>query len=168
MAFSILTSEKSFTDRWVGNERLNGFGHHKARMTTAAFNARLRRAQVFYRTGKWRTEFAENDFIKLENFLPSQEFEQLSKEVTATADKIRQQSRYQENPACGFGKPTNHAWDYDRFDGGTLNRFIDIDHAVPAAVAFAKKPPIAKAGSRRLSTYSSNRHIHFFHLGYRQ
>ncbi len=139
MVLSLLTSEKSFTNPWVGSERLNQIGLHKARMRLAAFNATLRKSQVFYRTGQWRKQFARDGFIMVENFLPENDFFRLQKEVSNAADQARQRTPSENSLTRGFGAPKAREWGIDRFDGGTLNRFIHTDRAtMPETLAFSK------------------------------
>jgi len=136
---SILTSQKNFSDQWVGHQKLNQLGLHTARMRLAAFAVAARRVQIAWRTGKWRAQFARDGFIKVENFLPEDDFARLQKEVSDISEQTRQQTPYAQNMKPGFGKPINHDWGVDRFDGGTLNRFIATDRAtMPETYAFTK------------------------------
>jgi len=137
--FSLLTSQKNFSDPWVGNEKLNRLGLHKIRMQMAAAAVSLRRAQISWRTGQWRQQFARDGFIKVENFLPEDDFARLQQEVTKIAEQTRQLSPYETNTIPGFGPPITHDWGIDRFDGGTLNRFIKTDRAnMPETHAFTR------------------------------
>jgi len=137
--FSLLTSQKNFNDPWVGSQKLNHLGLHKIRMQMAAAAVSLRRGQVSWRTGQWRQQFARDGFLKVENFLPEDDFRRLEEEVIKASEHARQLTPYKTNMVPGFGRPIDHEWGTDRFDGGTLNRFIKTDRAnMPETHAFTR------------------------------
>lgn len=143
MVFSLLSAKKHFSDRWIGHSDLNRFGLHPMRMRLAQACAQARHRTAlnsFVRSlpEQYREEFARNGFVMIENFLPVEEFERLGAEVQRVVTEVEAQTPLPEPVGRGFQRPVRHTWGFDRFDGGTLNRFIDIDAAgMPCSEAFA-------------------------------
>ncbi|MCP3870273.1 MAG: phytanoyl-CoA dioxygenase family protein [Gammaproteobacteria bacterium] len=141
--FSILSAEKAFTDPWVGNSRLNHIGLHTLRMRAAERCARLRSRQVVQSMDQSSNELLENGVVVLENFLPEEIFTPLKQEVELAAHQAEKSVPLETGTTMGFGSKIERGWGFDRFDGGTLNRFIEIDgRRMPQCGAFARDPRI--------------------------
>jgi len=137
--YRIFSREKSFTHPWIGNPILNKLGLHTLRMKCAkSFNS------FRYNRSKQETGYAEqirrDGCIAIGNFLTKQEFVSLYQEVRTHIDTIIQTYPFPTNSHTGFQEKTEHEWGFDRFDGGTLNRLINIDaRLLPHTANFTQK-----------------------------
>ncbi len=147
MVYSILTSQKYFGDRWVGHAGLNRLGLHRARVKTAMALGTFRRWQRPGTLTRAECELRDNGVAIVSDFLPEQDFQSLYKEVSEAAAIAHDATPYPEPTERGFGKERRHDWGFDRFDGSTLNRFIDPG---PLARQFARHP--ALRGLTRVAT----------------
>lgn len=127
--FSLLTSNRSFDDPWIGHEALNAKGLHGHRMKAAALCNASRRWQVAWRRNEHAKAVREDGYVAIPGFLDAATFARLRDEVHQAVDRVRQMSPPRENLTPGFQPPEPQSWGYDRFDGGTLNRFIRTDPA---------------------------------------
>jgi hypothetical protein len=125
MVFSILSTTKSFDDRWVGHPTLNRWGLHRARVKAARAARNVRRWMAIEPATQHERELLENGVTVIPNFLPDDIFQTLAEQAKQTADAVREATPYPNPTARGFGKPQHHDWGLDRFDGSTLNRLID-------------------------------------------
>jgi len=88
----IVSGAKSFADNPVlGSKRLNRLGLHTARMRIAHWIAAWRR----YRLGRripaaHRAEFAANGFIRIDNYLPAQDFQEMRNAILTTPAPARE------------------------------------------------------------------------------
>ena len=138
--YSLLTSSRNFNDPWIGHAGLVEKGLHGYRMKSAEACAALRRWQVSWRRNPYAKAVKENGYVAISDFLPADVFARLSAEVRQGADDVRKVAPIQENLKPGFQPQEHHAWGYDRFDGGTLNRFIKVDaQKLPELYAFSKR-----------------------------
>ena len=88
--------------------------------------------------------------MALENFLPQPEFEALRDEVEAVVGRASRLHPVRDNTRPGFRPKQPFAGGFDRFDGGTLNRFLHIDpEQMPRAAAFSHDQRLS-AGSRQV------------------
>lgn len=145
--FSILTPKKQFSDRWIGSPFLNRFKAHRRRMSLAENCARLRRAVANRRSsslGNAHDSLQENGFAVIEDFLSPPDFENLTAEVEAAVARAEAVRPISNDGQSGFGDKIPFEGGYDRYDGDTLNRFIDIDHkSMPHAAAFARRSDVS-------------------------
>ena len=89
-------------------------------------------------------------FVVLENFLPQPEFEALRDEVEAVVARASRLHPAPDNSRPGFRPKQPFPGGFDRFDGGTLNRFLHIDpEQMPRAAAFSHDQRLS-AGSRQV------------------
>ena len=144
MVFALLTTEKHFRHRWIGDPALNRYGVHPMRMRAARWCANLRRAQVYSGQDPWVRTLREDGVVALENFLPEATFAALREEARAALAASEREAPIQANEAKGFGAKQEHAWGFDRFDGGTLNRYIIVrDPGMPALREFTHDPRLS-------------------------
>ncbi len=140
--YSIVTSMKVFSDRWVGSPTLNRHGLHRKRLKVAQAITGLRRFQTVRPHSVAEKQLFDQGCVAIENFLPDSEFAALHDEVSVAADAAAKATPPPAEPEVwGFGASQNHDWGFDRFDGSTLNRFIEPG---PAARAFASRPALKR------------------------
>jgi hypothetical protein len=68
------------------------------------------------------------------DFLPRHAFEKIRSEATEAMVKAEQETPVRERKERGFGAQEKHPWGFDRYDGGTLNRFVDIDPEIMPSI----------------------------------
>lgn len=143
---SIFSTKKSFDDRWIGSEFLNRRGLHPWRMRAAQTCLEVRRILSPGHSGALRDAMRQIElegFAVVENFLPHDIFSEIAKESEQAFDKLEQERPVIDNLVPGFGARQNFSGGFDRYDGGTLNRFLDIDPTkYPAAARFVNDPRI--------------------------
>ncbi|WP_299323483.1 phytanoyl-CoA dioxygenase family protein [Parasphingopyxis sp.] len=134
--YSIFTSMKVFSDHWVGHPSLNKYGLHRKRLKVAQAISNFRRAQTVRVRDAHEQRLMDDGFVAIENFLPDAEFAALRDECHAAAEAAETANPPPEKPeVMGFGDSDRHDWGFDRFDGSTLNRFINPG---PIAAAFPR------------------------------
>ena len=144
---SLLTRTKSFRDPWVGHPDLNRrWQLHRRRVqlaeTLCIWRRLLRPAQL--------ASLERDGFVVLENFLAQPEFEALRDEVETVVARASRLHPPPDNSRPGFRPKQPFPGGFDRFDGGTLNRFLHIDpEQMPRAAAFSHDQRLI-AGSRQV------------------
>lgn len=123
---SLFSNSKSFTDPWVGNKNLNRLGLHTSRIRFANFASNTRRKFSGAYTDEWTESFNENGYVVVPNFLPELEFENIYKSVKALSLQSLDENPFQASQEKGFGQKQLFDGGFDRFDGSTLNRYLDI------------------------------------------
>lgn len=142
--WSILTSAKSFEDRWIAHAGLNERGLHVWRMKTAARLARLRAAQWRVPADPETRRLAEDGFVVVPDFLPPDDFAAVARDARAAIARSEAETPIAANDRRGFGARQKASWGFDRFDGGTLNRFVKIARKTsPALHAFTRNRRLA-------------------------
>lgn len=151
--FSLLTPEKSFDDRWVGHRRWNErYALHRRRMQLAESAAALRRAAAFLVSKRLAgCEALERDgYAVLPDFLPDVLFQALSVEAEAAIARSREAHPYSGMGAVGFGAKQPFPGGFDRWDGGTLNRFLDLGRSGGAALSKVPALPALRSLTRQI------------------
>jgi ectoine hydroxylase-related dioxygenase (phytanoyl-CoA dioxygenase family) len=141
--FSILSSQKSFSDPWVGHVGLNrSFDLHVRRMRLARGVAAVRRGLVSPLVEpSIRDRVARDGLAIVPDFLPADVFAALRDEVEARVARFAAAEPPRAATGRGFGAPRSFDGGFDRHDGDTLNRFLTLDAAAtPRALAFARHP----------------------------
>jgi Phytanoyl-CoA dioxygenase (PhyH) len=88
---------------------------------------------------------AEEGIAVIPDFLPADEFRKVADEARRAMAMAEESVPVRQRSEPGFGAQELHAWGFDRYDGGTLNRFVDIDPAtMPATRAMANDARIAR------------------------
>ncbi|MGL6134606.1 MAG: phytanoyl-CoA dioxygenase family protein [Prochlorococcaceae cyanobacterium] len=129
--FSLLTRKKRFGDPWIGHPQLNrGFALHRRRMQLAEGLCRWRRWLVAPQGPALPlaalSALARDGCVQIPDFLPPAAFAALREEVeqaVVAAGRVRAPGR---NHRPGYQRKRPFAGGFDRFDGGTLNRFLAI------------------------------------------
>lgn len=146
----ILSNEKSFKHRWIGSVRANRWGLHPARVAVAAVCGGVRRSLAPGREPALAATLARDGLVILENALPPEVFEAARAEF---AEALARHAVRVPRPPCntrGFGAPLPNDWGFDRYDGGSLNRFVRLgagpgEGRGAAAQAFDDHPALREA-----------------------
>ena len=139
---SILTTDKDFSNPWIGNPTANRLGLHVGRILTADAMDRLRWAihSPMPVDRKWIEILREEGVIAIPDFLPPDEFRAIRDEVMGALASSLETHPPRVNKKQGFGaKEPFGDIGFDRFDGGTLNRFLGLSsERTPATMAMVK------------------------------
>jgi hypothetical protein len=144
---TILSGRKAFNDPWIGSRYLNHHGLHTWRMRTAQACAEVRK--VLSRpypplVPQAVQQIEAEGFAVIHDFLAPQDFAVLHDEVEQAFDMLEKVLPIAENAIPGFGAKREFQGGFDRYDGGTLNRFLRFNaKQYPAAARFARDPRLA-------------------------
>lgn len=133
---------------------------HLARTVAADWcnTSRKALALAFLLRGQEQAALRKDGIAVIENFLPADEFRRIRDEARRAVEDVERAVPFRQRLEPGFGTQEPHAWGFDRYDGGTLNRFIDIDAArTPAAFALAHSPRLARFCRAGLGMHSPPR-----------
>lgn len=87
----------------------------------------------------------EDGIAVIPDFLPRDAFEKIRSEASEAIARAEQETPVRERKERGFGAPEQHPWGFDRFDGGTLNRFVGIDPVtMPSINEFTRHPRLSR------------------------
>lgn len=121
---SLITRTKSFRDPWVGHPVLNHrFQLHRRRVVLAEALCRWRRWLGF----RHLQSLQRDGYLVVRDFLPDALFESLRGEVENQLSQALIRHPVPENNRIGFQPKQPFQGGFDRFDGGTLNRFLHLD-----------------------------------------
>lgn len=143
IALRTILSKRQHFEGVLGDPILNAAGLHLGRMLASDATLGLRRRQVARHT---RTEderaFLRDGVVALPDFLSASEFDAVRAEVRASVERAATASpRPAESDEIGFGRKRPIVGGFDRFDGNTLNRFLELDRAhTPATLAALRSP----------------------------
>ena len=140
--FTLLTRTKSFRDPWVGSPFLNNHWQlHRRRVQLAEGLCRWRRLLRPVEV----SALQRDGVIAIQNWLPADRFEALRDEVEQAVIDAERQHPIPPGERVGFQPNQPFPGGFDRFDGGTLNRFLHIDaFALPHAADFASDPRLSR------------------------
>lgn len=138
----IFSREKSFAHPWIGSPALNRAGLHPLRIGLANVFTRLRRLQVTKPDdGAAVRHLRRRGVVVLRDFLPTSRFESLREEVERRVEDREASAPLPTGGAEGFGDKLPFDGGFDRFDGSTLNRFLDIDaESTPECARMVEEP----------------------------
>lgn len=142
MLSDVLGRTKDFSNRWIGSPRLNRLGLHPLRIavTDACLRARRRGADA----GAAGEALARDGIAVVHDVLPAPAFAAMRDEARAAiAAAARSHPLPGSDGERGFGKKRPFPGGFDRFDGGTLNRYLEIDERLPATAAAVRDPGLA-------------------------
>jgi hypothetical protein len=141
---TILSHRKTFNDPWIGSKYLNRHGLHRWRMSKAQACAEVRKtlSRPYPPLASHAVEQIETQgFAVIHDFLQDADFAALAAEVEGAFAAVERQQPIVENVVPGFGARHKFQGGFDRYDGGTLNRFLSIKAKQhPAAAGFARDP----------------------------
>lgn len=139
---SLLSRTKSFRDPWVGQPALN----HRWQLHCR----RLQLAESLCRLRRWLRPVQErrlerDGFLVVPDVLPEPTFRALRDEVEAHLATANAQHPMAANERTGFQPKQPFPGGFDRYDGGTLNRFLHIDpESLPHAAALSRDPRLSR------------------------
>ena len=142
---AVVTSEKDFSKPLIGNRLANAAGLHVARIAMADGFDRMRWAMWKPSPGNkpWIATLRRDGVVAVPDFLPPQQFEQVREEAVSAMRGSLKAIPPRDNRRPGFGakEPFSNATGFDRFDGGTLNRFIFLsDQRTPQCMGMIHDP----------------------------
>jgi len=157
--YQILTRSKDLNNPVLGSKLLNKLGLHLFRVNLAERCTRQRRRFNHNSASNWQTNLVRDGAVAIKNFLPDDVFQAVKGEAETAAVDASHDVPIQQRQGKGFGPKQYHDWGFDRCDGGTLNRFIDIEPARhPEAYKFSHLPvlsdlTLATGGRRQKSNH---------------
>jgi hypothetical protein len=151
---ALLRREKSFSHEVIGQPWLNAMGLHlwRVKMSDASVAWRKRRQpDAAPEDGGKLARLATHGVALWPDFLPAAEFVQLQLEIKQRLQELERERPLPRDADPGFGPKRPFAGGFDRFDGGSLNRFLAIDpNQTPhshALVSSARLLALCVAGS---------------------
>jgi hypothetical protein len=123
----LFSNEKRFSHPWVGSPVGNRLGLHKARVRLAQCCAGLRRWRSGPPDAEFDTRLRRDGLLVVEDALPPALFEAARAEFQHLLAAQAKRVPVPPPRAKGFGAPQGNAWGFDRYDGGSLNRYVKID-----------------------------------------
>lgn len=144
---SLFGGQQHFSDPWVGAASFNRVGGHLCRMLVSQAAASLRIARA--RSGSPVEEAVrtlERDGVAvIEDFVDAGFHWALRDEVVTRLTALESQFPIPESSDQHFGPRRPFQGGFDRFDGSTLNRYVDIDpHVDPLASRFVQEPRLVR------------------------
>jgi hypothetical protein len=133
--WSLLTTEKVFTNPWIGNWTANRLGLHVGRILLFDLLDRVHRAfhSPLGEDRRWLGELRREGVVAIPDFLPGPRFAVLQEEVLGVLRDSLERFPPRANDRPGFGAKEPFDIGFDRFDGGTLNRFVRLDAGLTPA-----------------------------------
>lgn len=152
--FKVFSKNKSFGLPIIGNVFLNKKGLHIFRIILSDIFLALRRVQVsgFSRSEEFK-QFKRDGIVAIPNFLSEKEFcllEEEIKERISAADSLNPIQNFGES---GFGEKHDFLGGFDRYDGGTLNRFYNIHTELKQTHSFLNNKRLKRITSQCAGTY---------------
>ncbi|MBX3250100.1 MAG: phytanoyl-CoA dioxygenase family protein [Myxococcales bacterium] len=146
-ALDVVTARKDFTGRVLGDARLNQLGLHPARIAASEVCVATRRLPLRLRYGALPAAFRRDGVLVVERFLPDDVFARVQHEVRARVAEVAVAQPRPRRVGRGFGQKQPFDGGFDRFDGGTLNRFVAIDARTPHASRAVRAPRLSALGA---------------------
>ena len=159
----IFSRSKDLNDPVLGSPRLNRVGLHQTRVRLAAVCAKRRRTRLGKPYDHLQARLDRDGVLMIESFLPDEAYQA----VSAEAEQAQKQASANNPPTPGqgkwFGSKQRHPWGFDRYDGGTLNRFVNIDpERHPNADQFRGGQSIAQLASALVGGALNPAHAWFY------
>lgn len=83
-------------------------------------------------------------YLVLENYLPKDHHDALLLELRNAIHRVAERVPISTNSLQGYGSKTLFDGGFDRYDGGTLNRFIELNsNSMPEAASFSRLPSLS-------------------------
>ena len=124
--FIVFTNEKNFAHRVIGSRRLNRMGLHLLRIVLSDTLYLLRTLPFALLHPVLWFRFVRDGFVVIDNFLPPSDAEALRREYDAASRRYWADNPLQRLGERGFGPKHVRRGGFDRYDGDSANRFIDI------------------------------------------
>jgi hypothetical protein len=164
---ALLTTEKSFANRWVGSSTANRFGLHLARILLADAFDRVRWAlhEPLVGDGRWINVLRRDGVVAIPEFLPADDFAVLRDEVMDAIFDSLKRDPPRDNRTPGFGAKEPFGYGFDRFDGGTLNRYLSLSQEhTPASLALVTSERFRRLYSAAQGRPFGPSAIHLYYL----
>lgn len=142
--WSILTNEKNFADPVVGNATLNRAGLHILRILLSDATFVIRTLPLFWLAPRLWWRFHRDGFVVVNNFLPQESFDALVKDYEARSEAHSKSNPLVKTDERGFGTRIDNPGGFDRNDGDSVNRFIDISPESVIYEKFCRSPRMAR------------------------
>jgi len=114
---------------FIGNPLLNKSGLHLWRIRAADAALKMRRQQVSEKSPLAQT-LVDQGIAVVENFLDGEKFASLQNEIRQAIKDSEQDNPVNKSDTERFGNKQFFDGGFDRYDGDTLNRFLDISPAI--------------------------------------
>ena len=157
---SLLTRTKSFRDPWVGHPMLNRrWQLHRRRVQLADTFCRWRR---WLKPSHWKS-LERDGFLVIPNLLPDSAFVALRNEVEEHLARANAAHPLASNDQAGFQPKQPFPGGFDRYDGGTLNRFLHIDpEQLPCSAALSHDPRLSDCSRQVIGLPTDHRKLDIY------
>ena len=157
---SLLTRTKSFRDPWVGHPMLNRrWQLHRRRVQLADSLCRWRR----WLKPSQRKDLERDGFLVIPNLLPDAAFLALRNEVEEHLAGANAAYPLPSNDQAGFQPKQPFPGGFDRYDGGTLNRFLHIDpEQLPCSAALSHDPRLSDCSRQVIGLPADHRKLDIY------
>jgi hypothetical protein len=152
---SLLGGQQHFSDPWVGAASFNRFGGHLFRMLASqtAASLRIARARVGSSVEDAVRTLDRDGVAVIEDFVDTETHRALRGEVVTRLTDLETRFPMPESSVRGFGPRRPFEGGFDRFDGSTLNRYVDIDPRVhPLASRFVREKRLIRLVHHAIGT----------------
>jgi hypothetical protein len=152
---SLLGGQQHFSDPWVGAASFNRLGGHLSRMliSQAAASLRIARARTGASVEDAIPALERDGVAVIEDFVATQIHCALRNEVVTRLAALEARFPIPESSDRGFGPRRPFPGGFDRFDGSTLNRYVDIDPRVhPLASRFVQETRLMRLVHHAIGT----------------
>lgn len=131
-----LTPATGFGLPFIGNEKLNRRGLHLLRIKLSDHALKTRK-RAFNKVPAIAREVQNKGIAVVENFMPEAEFPALQQEIRDALTTCKNNHPIEADSTERFGNKRFFKGGFDRYDGQTLNRFLDIDQqTMPHCASF--------------------------------
>lgn len=137
---AIFTNQKDFSGI-IGHPLANRLGLHLVRILLSDAVCHIRTLPFRFLERDTRKVFARDGVVVIENFLGQDPFRQVRDEVR---QRLAELPPAPENSETGFGNKIPHPLGFDRYDGGTLNRFAEIGRDTATNRFLLSNPRLAR------------------------
>jgi hypothetical protein len=152
---SLFGGQLHFSDPWVGAASFNRLGGHLARMlvSQAATSLRVARARTGSRVEDAVRTLERDGVAVIEDFVDTETHRALRDEVVTRLMALETRFPIPQSSDRGFGARRPFQGGFDRFDGSTLNRYVDIDPRVhPLASRFVQDTRLVRLVHHAIGT----------------
>lgn len=152
---SLFGGQQHFSDPWVGAASFNRLGGHLSRMlfSQAAASLRIARARKGSRVEDAARTLERDGVAVLEDFVDTELHCALRDEVVTRLTDLETRYPIPDSSDRRFGPRRPFEGGFDRFDGSTLNRYVDIDPRVhPLASRFVQETRLTRLVHHAIGT----------------
>lgn len=150
---SLLSSSKNFNDTWIGSRILNQLGVHIYRIRLAKLASNMRSKLSGYDSSQWTESLDKNGYVVIPEFLPQADFESLYVQLKQQTMESLRDFPLKPSQTKGFGAKQEFSGGFDRYDGSTLNRFLEIKNSNDASIRLFTQDPRLDSLCRKVSGF---------------